>query len=181
MVDSLVMSPAVESAYCGQTVFQVVQTPEGPTSDPTMVRAGPFSLALMENRNYIDLNCFVHRKSVFERLGGFNEGIRRLVDWELIWRYGYAKSPKFVPALLSDYFMDKADNQITSLEGYESNFKAVQAVFSGNRSELDKHVLSGGENPIALNVVMIVDESDGSYVGENIADAIRAIKEPSHV
>ena len=36
--------------------------------------------------NYIDLNTIVHRSSLTETYGGFDEGLDRLVDWDLLLR-----------------------------------------------------------------------------------------------
>ncbi|NHN37600.1 glycosyltransferase [Pseudomaricurvus alcaniphilus] len=179
MVTALYLSPETDSAYCGQTVFQVLQTPEGPVDNPVMIRTGPFSLSLMENRNYIDLNCFIHRRAAYEKLGGFNESMRRLVDWELIWRYSYIKSPKFVPVLLSDYFMAKAENQITHLESYERNFQEIQRIFNEERPLLDKHVFSSTCPEFDLDLIMLADESEGSYLFDSITSALLALNNKS--
>lgn len=37
--------------------------------------------------NCIDLGVFVHKKSVYEKLGGFDTNLSRLVDWDLILLY----------------------------------------------------------------------------------------------
>lgn len=38
-------------------------------------------------RNFIDLGVFVHSKYLYDKLGGFDENLTRLVDWELVLRY----------------------------------------------------------------------------------------------
>jgi O-antigen biosynthesis protein len=56
--------------------------------------------------NYIDLNTFCHRRSLFLERGGFDEALRRTVDWDLILRFtkgvkvGYAP---FIGCVYSDF------------------------------------------------------------------------------
>ena len=87
---------------------------------------GHFNKSVLENKNYIDLNIFVHWRELYDTLGGFREDMRRLVDWELIVRYTDASPPKFVPAFLADYSMGLSQNQITRIENYDTNAKAIQ-------------------------------------------------------
>jgi len=97
-----------DAAYCGQYLYQ------GHERDPFAVRFGSYNPSLLRNRNYIDLNCFVHRRDILETMAsGFCENIQRWVDWELILRISQANKIYSVPILQSNYFMDKADNTIT--------------------------------------------------------------------
>ena len=41
----------------------------------------------LKNGNFIDLNCLMHHRSLYEKFGGFDEDLDRLVDWELLLRY----------------------------------------------------------------------------------------------
>ncbi len=124
MVNMLLDSPWAKIAYCGDRIIQhysgnnTLET----NSEVVSIRLGHFNKSLIENRNYIDLNVFVHWREVYERVGGFREDMRRLVDWELIARYTDYASPKFVPALLVNYQIGYSDNQITKLENYSENF-----------------------------------------------------------
>ncbi len=74
----------------------------------------PFNRARLEQRNFIDLNVFMHRRESFERFGGFNESMRRLVDWELILRYTAEQPPAFLPVTLGRYRIARADNRSRS-------------------------------------------------------------------
>lgn len=44
--------------------------------------------------NFIDLGCFMHHKSLYNELGGFDVNLKRLVDWDLILTY----TKKYPPA-----------------------------------------------------------------------------------
>jgi GT2 family glycosyltransferase len=103
--------PDADAVFSGQYLYQ------GGEGEPFAVRFGSYNQALLQNNNYIDLNCFVHRHDVLTAAGGgFCEGIRRWVDWELVLRFSRTGKIYSVPILQSDYFFDKADNTITARE-----------------------------------------------------------------
>ncbi|WP_445355014.1 glycosyltransferase [Microbulbifer sp. EKSA008] len=121
-----------ECAYAGQLIHQTCNLTSGESLvEESFLRAGPFNQALVKNRNFIDLNAFMHRRSKYQSLGGFNERMRRLVDWELIVRYTNENRPLYVPALLSNYYMDLAENQITKLENYSDSLIEYKSSISG--------------------------------------------------
>ncbi|WP_395340294.1 glycosyltransferase [Ningiella sp. W23] len=119
VVSQYVQFPSLESVYAGQEIWYTDRYND--LSFRTNVRLVPFNRAYLENRNFIDLNVFSHTRALYQRLGGFNEQMKRLVDWELILKYTKDRPPHFVPALLTKYCFGFADNQITSVEPYEDN------------------------------------------------------------
>lgn len=119
MVCQLHKNQSKGCAYAGQVIHQTCELTNGEKLiEEAFLRAGPFNQALIRNRNFIDLNAFMHRRSLYQTFGGFNEKMKRLVDWELIVRYTYDERPVYVPALLSNYYMDLVDNQITKVESF---------------------------------------------------------------
>ena len=46
-----------------------------------------FNYNELKKGNFIDLNCLMHNRSFFDSYGGFNESLKRLVDWDLILKY----------------------------------------------------------------------------------------------
>jgi glycosyltransferase involved in cell wall biosynthesis len=62
--------------------------------------------------NYIDLNVFVHRRALYERLGGFDEGLSRLIDWDLILRYTADRPAAAVP-IAGVYYRTRHERRIT--------------------------------------------------------------------
>ena len=56
----------------------------------------PFDLSRLLDANYIDLGVYVHHRSLIDELGGFDENMARLVDWELIARQCKAHTPVFI-------------------------------------------------------------------------------------
>jgi glycosyltransferase involved in cell wall biosynthesis len=63
----------------------------------------PFDRARLERNNYIDLNVVVHRRALYERHGGFDETLARLVDWELLLRYTAQGTARALPVLATRY------------------------------------------------------------------------------
>ena len=129
MAGALLQHPDHDCAYSGQFIFQ--NFADGPDDsanalEQRLIRFAPFNRSRMEERNFIDLNVFVHRKSLYEQMGGFDVDLRRLVDWDLIMRYTRDASPLMVPCLLSNYFIGKTDNQITAVEDFISNRSALK-------------------------------------------------------
>jgi O-antigen biosynthesis protein len=103
-----------DAAYSGQYIYR------GNESEPSAVRFGSYNPSLLRNHNYIDLNCFVHRRAILQTIGGgFCENIRRWVDWELILRISRCGKIYSVPILQSNYFLDKAENTLSVTEELE--------------------------------------------------------------
>lgn len=61
MVAALHKSPHAQAAYSGQYLYR------GTHPEPFAIRFASFNKGLLENRNYIDLNCFMHSKHVFKK------------------------------------------------------------------------------------------------------------------
>ena len=178
----------VEAAYCGQVINQICIDGDAAADEVIALRMGHFDLALLENRNYIDLNCFIHRRSAYERLGGFNEAMRRLVDWELILRYASHVIPHFVPAALSTYYFDKVDNQITEIETVGGNIEHLEATSralarlplaaSGALRPVDIAILAPGIDNIDALAMRLRETAQASKMGEGIA-AIAVYADPA--
>ena len=87
MLEVFAERPAAQSAYCAIRR-------EGAGS--SLVHLTPFDAALLEERNFIDLNVFCHRRELFTRLGGFDAALPRLNDWDLVRRYAREAKPHAV-------------------------------------------------------------------------------------
>ncbi|MEQ9566116.1 MAG: glycosyltransferase family A protein, partial [Pseudomonadales bacterium] len=110
-------NPDIDSVYTGQYVYffnEVLQR-----RYLAGIRIQPFNRKLLEQENYIDLNIFAHRKKLYDQMGGFNEQMRRLVDWDLILKYTREQEPLLIPALLAQYNSGIAENQITQIEDFQ--------------------------------------------------------------
>jgi len=135
-----------DAAYSGQYIYR------GKESEPFAVRFGSYNPSLIRNHNYIDLNCFVHRREILQTIGGgFCENIRRWVDWELILRIARFGKIYSVPILQSNYYLDKAENTITVTEELEPARRYIM-----DKLGYDSLSEARGEIPLTKKVVKIV-------------------------
>jgi hypothetical protein len=100
------------------------------------VRATPYDRTLLLKGNFIDLNIFAHKKYIYDKLGGFDESLSRLVDWDLILRYTRLNPPYFINEILAKYFIDSELNNISLNSTLEENRLKVQKLHSGELIEL---------------------------------------------
>ena len=124
MLDAFRQQPEATSAYAGQEVWEYL--PSLDRDEFRSVRMAPFNRSRLEHRNFIDLNVFMHRRASYEAFGGFNESMRRLVDWELILRYTVQRPPVFLPVTLGRYRIARAENQITFVEDHLANLALLR-------------------------------------------------------
>ena len=97
----------LEAVHGGRTRFRSLDA--GPERQDT--------LALLEVANHIDLNVLVVRRDLLEEVGGFDEDLRRTVDYDLIWRLARLDTPQHVPMLAVRYGDDEAaPDRITNIE-----------------------------------------------------------------
>jgi len=111
------------TAYCGLNLRRDGQ-------EAALPRFNRYDRARLLARNYIDLNSFVHRRRVFEQLGGFDESMTRLVDWELVLRYTACYPPAAVPYGLLDYYAGEEGNRVTHTASFEENAAIVRRRFA---------------------------------------------------
>lgn len=72
-----------------------------------------YSLSRIYYRNFIDLGVYVHDKQLINELGGFDESMCRLVDWELILRQCKNYHPNYIPIDVMFYNNDDNSDRIT--------------------------------------------------------------------
>ncbi len=105
--------PQADIAYCAQEIWRTSAGAGGAVRELEAVRFGPFNRALLENRNYIDLNAVMHTARILKRSGGFDEALPRLVDWEQLLRYTLETPALAVPCVLSRYEHGAVPGQLT--------------------------------------------------------------------
>lgn len=80
-------------------------------------RGEPFDWNACLSGNYVDLNAFGHHRSLYEAHGGFDERLRRMVDWDLILRYTRETRPVYAPFVGCLYRESRGDaGRITTSE-----------------------------------------------------------------
>ncbi|WP_439114390.1 glycosyltransferase [Hydrogenophaga sp.] len=167
MTNSLLNSGELACAYCGDRITQKysVISPNGTTTETVAVRLGHLNTNLIENKNYIDLNVFMHTRELYQKNGGFREDMRRLVDWELIVRYIQNANTQFVPAILATYNLDASDNQITRTEDY--NLNATKLKQSIEKVKLTKRVNLERQAALAPSLknltIILISNKDTSH------------------
>lgn len=116
MVGAFIELPDADALYCGQYLIRNFSS-----EHPFGVRFCSFNKLLLHNHNFIDLNCFCHKREIINKIGGFDETLWRLVDWDLILRISNTLKIYSVPVLLSNYYVHKFENRISNIEfNYEA-------------------------------------------------------------
>lgn len=108
-----------------QKEFQCLYTPIDSINIDTkehVVVGQMFDRTRLLKSNYIDLNGFCHTRELYEEKGGFDEHLKRLVDWELIIRFTADQPPLFVPIVTTHYLLSRSNlNNITFSESLVEN------------------------------------------------------------
>lgn len=86
-----------------------------------------FSRKGLLRQNFIDLNSYIHRRSLFEKWGGFDEKLRRLVDWDFIIRLTKEDAIASVSATTVNYNIGRnAFGNISCREALEENIELIE-------------------------------------------------------
>jgi hypothetical protein len=96
IVSALAANPDRDTTYTAQLV-------SGPAQGEDWIRDEPFDRDQLRAGNFIDLNSFAHRRRRYECLGGFDESMLRLVDWDLILRYTADSEPLRISVVTNHY------------------------------------------------------------------------------
>ncbi len=91
----------------------------------TKVRETTFDKKSLLKENYIDLNVFIHKRHLFDKFGGFDEQLTRLVDWDLILRYTQEDEPYFLDEILAEYYIDNSLKNISLTVDLDENKKRI--------------------------------------------------------
>ncbi|MGD6776455.1 glycosyltransferase [Sutcliffiella horikoshii] len=78
-------------------------------------RSLSFDYEALTQKNFIDLNSFVHRRELYDNLGGFSEELVRQQDWDLVLKYTFLRDPLYLNQFLVVYRRNKDWDQITHL------------------------------------------------------------------
>ncbi|WP_376695223.1 glycosyltransferase [Wenzhouxiangella sp. EGI_FJ10305] len=65
------------------------------------------------DKNYIDLNSFLHRRELYDCFGGFTESLPRRQDYDLIIKYTWLRDPLHVTDIVTLYQRNESLEQLT--------------------------------------------------------------------
>jgi len=116
------------------------------------LRFDPFDYPSLLLRNFIDLNTIMLRRAVFDRLGGFDEGLPRVQDWDLILKYVQAYHPVAMPAYPVFYRRNVAWGQVTEMFAH-MNFNDIVRDKAVARLESGLEIAFAGMGARALTIV----------------------------
>jgi glycosyltransferase involved in cell wall biosynthesis len=63
----------------------------------------PFDRGRLLESNFVDMNVFIHRRSLVERYGGFDESLPRYCDWDLVLNYTQDAPARPLPVVAAQY------------------------------------------------------------------------------
>lgn len=125
-----------------------------------LYRAVPFDREHLRERNYIDCIVLVHERSLLEATGGFDETLRRNVDWDLFIRLAEHTDFTLVPVRATQYDVwSEQGERITTLEPMAYRFVVRQRTLVDLGSLRDR---VGERDPELLSIVTVLDESTES-------------------
>jgi glycosyltransferase involved in cell wall biosynthesis len=119
MVNTFVGNSDFSAGYCGIRITQRI-------GEKGCVMLRDYDRQALLQQNYIDLNVFIHYRSLFEELGGFDEGLISLEDWDLIIRYTKGSPPFVLKVCLATYSLEDDLEHLSSEKGLADNFRKIR-------------------------------------------------------
>ena len=111
MMRRLLSAPGSAIAYCGYLDTEI----DGARVLLQAISRPTFRPIRLSGKNFMDLNTMVHHRRVYDWLGGFDNDLPRLQDWDLALRYTSVFRPLFVNRIGVFYRRNVAWGQVTHL------------------------------------------------------------------
>lgn len=119
---------------------------------------------MLDVGNHIDLNVWMATRDVLATIGGFDEGLRRAVDYDLIWRVSDLETPHYVPFVAGTYSrLSSGADRITDTE----SFYWKDVVRSKNYVKWDRLAPS---RPAGISAIVV-------WKGEPMRDLVRTVRQ----
>lgn len=107
-VGAFIKNKDADAVYSGQLIYV------GNRDNLESIRFGTLNKGLLKNKNYVDLNAYAHTREIYEKYGGFDEELKRFVDWDLILKYVTYGKTYSIPMILSNYYYEIVENAISN-------------------------------------------------------------------
>ncbi|KAI8110016.1 hypothetical protein M9434_001292 [Picochlorum sp. BPE23] len=114
-----------DALYSGQFILE--------RGNLSSVRFGMLHKYLLYNKNFIDINCLAHTRKSFEKIGGFDKGLDRFVDWDLVLKYAAKNRLKALPIFESKYRIN-LENSISIDASLEAQMMQMRAKHTSRQS-----------------------------------------------
>jgi glycosyltransferase involved in cell wall biosynthesis len=140
------------AAYCGRHLLLL----DGPLDDARVlarrVHSPGYNPAALLRGNSIDLNVLLHRRWLVDEVGGFDEQLHRLVDWDLVVRIvlRHPFAVRHVDQVLCDYHYYQR-NQLPSVTNGHYGERHLLSLFGqGEPDEATARILAKVDAELAL-------------------------------
>ena len=106
-----------------------------------VVSGKKFSRKSLIKGNYIDMGALVHAREIYHKLGGFDENLTRLVDYDLVLTYTEHYKPHFIKKVVLNYD-DSNNHKRISNSGYEIAVENAKKIIAKHftKREIDKYL-----------------------------------------
>lgn len=111
MLRALLAVPGTQLAYGAYLDTEI----RGASVVLDRIGRAPFRAIQLSSRNFMDLNTILHHRRLYDWMGGFDESLPRLQDWDLMLRYTSIFQPLYVNHIGVFYRRNVAWGQVTHL------------------------------------------------------------------
>ena len=115
-------------------------------------RYDEFDVLKLRHQNFIDMNVFMHRTSLFKEIGFFDESLRRGVDWDFIVRCAERYSFSRLPYVGCNYNDTEDENRITQKHSFTGRYGEV----IHNKCWIDWNFLSENADKSDKSLVSVI-------------------------
>ncbi len=115
------------------------------------------------SQNFIDLGTFVHHRSVYEKLGGFDENMTRLVDYDVITRYTKIFKPIFIDRIVVNYNDSVEYDRITTSANLMDNWNYYK-IKNTDFPEIDTIIMSFNNEKCISKVIENIVKQKGNFI-----------------
>lgn len=142
--------PEVEMVYCTyELIYQTFRNGEWQDTGRT-IKGEPYDYQKLLRRNFIELCTILHRRECLRKIGGFDERLACLVDWDLFIRLGNGCRVEFInQSLVSCYYREKGDNLTFNADPLRSSLLIMEKI---------------RKMGYPIYVLLIEESSNGSYL-----------------